>query len=356
MDYFELEYKPDAAKAYERIEAWWDCAVLDRPAVQVRSPKPGGKPVPEKTHATIRDRWMDAEYVVECADAWMSGRYYAGDVIPAFIPDVGPEYMATGLGAELRFSEDSSWSVPILHDWGGIPKLEMDPDTEYIRKMIELTRRGLDVGRGKFLVGVTDLHPGADLAASLRDPQQLCLDLIEAPEQVHKLMDQIRPCFYQHFELLYDVLHEAGQKLCTSWMPTPFEGRFYPTCADFACMVSADMFQEFFLPEIVEEIDYLDRSIYHLDGPGALQDLDLLLDIPKLRAVQFVYGAGNEPASRWMDVYKRIQAAGKAMHIDVEPNDIEPFMEALRPEGVMLSTWADTPEEADAIVAKVARW
>jgi hypothetical protein len=31
-------------------------------------------------------------------------------------------------------------------------------------------------------------------------------------------------------------------------------------------------------------------------------------------------------------------------------------MEALRPEGVMLFTWASSVEEANAIIARVSRW
>jgi hypothetical protein len=219
-----------------------------------------------------------------------------------------------------------------------------------------MIRRALEVGRGKFLVGLTDLHPGGDLAASLRDPQQLCLDVVMEPERVHQLMDQLRPTFYTWYELQYDILREAGQRITISWLPLYTVGRYYIPSCDFSCMVSEAMFREFFLPEIVEEIEWLDRSIYHLDGPGALRLLDLFLEIEKLGAIQWVWGAGQEPASRWMDVFKRIQAAGKGMHIGIMPQELDIFMEELEPEGVMLSTWAGSVEEAEAMIAKAARW
>ena len=91
-------------------------------------------------------------------------------------------------------------------------------------------------------------------------------------------------------------------------------------------MVSNAMFREFFLDELVEEADWLDRSIYHLDGPGALRHLDTLLSIDNLDGIQFVYGAGNEPASRWMAEYRRIQNAGKVLHISIDAAELDPFM------------------------------
>jgi hypothetical protein len=121
-------------------------------------------------------------------------------------------------------------------------------------------------------------------------------------------------------------------------------------------MISNAMFREFFLPELLAEIDWLDRSIYHLDGPGALRHLDTLLDIRKLDAIQFVFGDGARPATRWLDVYRRIQDAGKAIHVTIEPGEMDAFMDALRPEGVMLAMTASSVEEADDIVKRVSKW
>ena len=104
------------------------------------------------------------------------------------------------------------------------------------------------------------------------------------------------------------------------------------------------------------EIAWLDRTVYHLDGPGALRHLDTLLDIGQLDAIQFVYGDGAKPASRWMHVFKRIQAGGKNLHITIEPREVDTFMENLRPEGVMLQMEASSVEEADAVLKKIAGW
>jgi hypothetical protein len=356
MDHLELEYKPDAARACERMRAWWEREILDRPAIQVCAPKPDPRPYPTRRHESLRERWLDVDYVIECADARAANTYWAGEILPSFWPNLGPEILTASLGAELVFGEETSWSVPTLNDWADLPKLEVDPGNAYVRVILAMTRRGLEVGRGKFLVGLTDLHPGGDLAASLRDPQQLCLDLVTEPERVHALMAQLRPAFYRFYELQHRLLREAGQRLMTSWLPLFAKGRYYIPSCDVSCMISPSQFREFFLPEILEEIAWLDRSIYHLDGPNALRHLGMLLEIEKLDAIQWVWGAGHGHASDWMPVFQQIQAAGKCVHISIEPWELDLFMEALRPEGVMLCTTAASAEEADALIARVSRW
>ena len=353
----ELEYKPDAAEACRRMEAWWEGEILDRATIQVTAPQPNPRPLPPKQHATQRERWMDIDYIVECAAISIANTYWAGEALPSFMPNLGPEILTACYGAELEFTEATSWSAPILHDWADVPRLGIDPNNRYLSAILAMTRRALEVGRGKFVVGITDIHAGGDLAASFRDPQQLCIDLVTEPERVRELLNQIRHAFFEFYELNHRVIQEAGQALCTSWLPLWVnQGRYYIPSNDFSITISTDMFKAFFLPELIAEIEWLDRSIYHLDGPGALRHLDTLLEIGKLDAIQYVYGDGAKPASRWLDVYKRIQEAGKNIHVAVEPWEVDAFIEHLRPEGVMLHTAAGSVEEADALVAKVSKW
>ena len=67
--------------------------------------------------------------------------------------------------------------------------------------------------------------------------------------------------------------------------------------------------------ELLAELDWLPASMYHLDGPGALRHLDRLLQMDKLKGVQWVYGAGQPSARYWLDVLKKIQAAGKNIQV-----------------------------------------
>lgn len=353
----QLEYKPDADKVMARMEAWWNKAILDRATIQVTAPKSNPKPLPAKQHASLRERWMDVDYIVNHAAVQLGNTYFPAEQLPCFWPNLGPEVLTACYGAPMTFGEDTSWSKPILHDWAGIPDLKLDLNSEYNQTLRAMQRLAFEVGQGKFIVGLTDIHPGGDLAASFRDPQQFCFDVLEEPAQVHALIKHIWNAFFTFYESQREELLAHGQTLTTSWLPLfDANGRYYIPSNDFSIMISTEMFREYFIPEIIAEIEWLDRSIYHLDGPGALRHLDTLLEIKKLDGIQFVYGDGAKPASRWLHVYQKIQDAGKNIHVDIEPSELDAFMAALHPEGVMLHTVAGSVDEADALVKRVARW
>lgn len=353
-----LDNRPDFEAILRRMDAFWNCSVADRAVVQITAPRPDPqRSPPARTWTSLRERWLDTEWQVETYGVQSANTYYAGEAVPVWWPNLGPEVMAAAYGAELEFSETTSWSKPLLTDWDQISDLRLDLNNEYVLWIANATRMALEMAQGRFLVGITDLHPGGDLAAALRNPQQLCEDMLDEPERVAELMHRLRPAFYEFYELQYKLLAAAGQAITTTWTPLFADGRFYVPSNDFSCMVSPAMMRAFFLEEIHDECRWLDRSIYHLDGPDALRHLDLILEIPELHAVQWVFGAGNGPASKWLDVYARIQQAGKALQVvECEPWELDAFFERLDPEGVAFSMSAGSLEEADYVVGRVGRW
>ena len=123
-----------------RMEAWWNRAILDRPCIQVTAPRPDPVPIPQKDHSSLRERWLDAEYAVDCAQAYIANTYYGGEILPAYFPNLGPELLTATLGAELEFTRETSWSIPILHNWDDVPSLRVDPENLYTRTLLEMTR------------------------------------------------------------------------------------------------------------------------------------------------------------------------------------------------------------------------
>jgi hypothetical protein len=115
------------------------------------------------------------------------------------------------------------------------------------------------------------------------------------------------------------------------------------------------MFERFFLPALRQQIAWVERSIYHLDGPGAVRHLDTLLALPRLNGIQWVPGAGQAPMSEWIPLLQRIQVGGKLLDLTCEDWEVFRLLDALEPAGVLIHTHCATPDEADALVAEVGR-
>jgi hypothetical protein len=163
--------------------------------------------------------------------------------------------------------------------------------------------------------------------------------------------------FVELFERSWRRVRAAGFG-ATCWLPTYHDGPSYVPSCDFWCMISTPMAREFVLPDLRTEMASLQRSIFHLDGPAALRHLDLVLDLPGLHAVQWVYGAGQGPARRWTGVYRRILAAGKGVRLEAEtPADALATLEQVGPRGVWLVVEEpfDSVASAEAFLADVGR-
>lgn len=349
----ELTFKPNFSQTVDRFEAWWRGDILDRPPVTLYT-KPARAPRNLPTPpADPRDHWLDSDYVLQTAIALMEATDYVGDRFPCFNPNLGPEITATVFGCDLEFSKATSWSKPVVHnpaDWQLIIEMQPDYQNQYWQRIEQLTDAAIAASDGRFLVGITDLHGAYDILSAIRDPQDLCMDLIDCPDIINQAGLHAANAFVGCFDRLYSKVAKAGMG-STCWLATLHAGPAYVPSCDFWCMVDGDTARDLILPTILTEMKPLHRSIFHLDGPQALRHVDLLLDLPTLNAVQWVFGAGNGPASKWIDVYKRILAAGKsiAVHAD-NPADALTVLDAVGPKGV----WLDVGGEFDSIASAEA--
>ncbi len=347
-----LLWKPDFAEAVERLEAWWDGRVLDRPPitlyVRARNPYNG----PKSLHSSLRDRWLDVEYNVDCAIADLERRVYLAETLPVLFPNIGPCLTGTIFGCPLEFSEETSWAVHPVKDpsqWREIVEKPFDFENVYWKTIEQMTDLALERNEGRFLVGLADLHGNYDILESLRGSDSLCLDMIDSPETVQSAAWHAVEGYLEGYERLYRKLENAGQG-CTTWTPFYHAGPAYVPSCDFWCLVSGEMARERILPTILAEMAPLERSVFHLDGPGALRHLDLLLhEMPTLNAVQWVFGAGQGPASRWVDIYKKVLANGKSVQVFAEgPEDAIETLKAVGKEGVWLCVEGSFPDEESA--------
>lgn len=352
----ELEGMPHFEMAMKRVYAWYESEIIDRPPVRFVAHNAF---VEEANTAypsdNIKDRWFDAEFQVDTYLKSIAGHTFQAETFPVFWPNLGPEVYAAFYGAELTFGDVTSWSTPFVQEWADMDRLKLDFQNEYFVKLEELTRLALEKCRGKSLVGYTDLHPGVDCAAAWRDPQQLCLDLYDAPDRVKQLIDLAIADFeqiYNHF----DAMLKAEKQLSVSWMGIPSFGKMHIPSCDFSAMVSRDFFEEFCLPVLQHEVKMMTHNIFHVDGKGVARHLDYILAEPGVHAIQWVQGVGDDyPIMQWLPLIKEIQAK-KPVIVDLQQPELEPFMEQMEPEGLFL--WIATQSEAEelAIIKRLEQW
>jgi hypothetical protein len=354
--------KPDFEKSIERFKAFWFSEVIDRPPVDIRLPavKSTAPPAPRK-YNSFDSMWRDVDYRAECMAWEIENTMYLGDALPVAWPNMGPEVFSAWCGCKYHYTETTAWSEPCILDWANdAPKVKLNKEHELFILLERFTRNLLQLGSGKFLTALTDFHSGGDHVAALRDPQTFAMDLLDNPQQVKIMLEKSKKDYFEAFEHFYQMVKgSGGVDYTVAWMGSlGCEGRFYIPSNDFSCMVSTSMFEEFFLQGIQDECRFYNKSVYHLDGPAALRHLDALLSIPELGAIQWMPGAGNFGYSRWVDVYRRIQAAHKGMVLYIDASELPHVFETLRPEGVFFGGIGgiSSDEEAYAVLKRIEKW
>jgi len=200
-----------------------------------------------------------------------------------------------------------------------------------------------------------DLHGGLDSAAGWRDPLQLCLDLKTDPAEVKRLVDLAMAHFQEVYDY-FDGLLKAAALPSVTWMAIPSFGKMHIPSCDFAALISPAMFEEFGLPVLREEVKPMTHNVFHVDGRGVLKDLDLILSVPEIQAIQWVQGMGHDlPIMQWVPLIRRLQAAGKSVMVDLQVSELEDFIGAMRPEGLLLCLAADESLQP-AIIKRVEKW
>ncbi len=355
-----MRWKPDFDQTAARFEAWWHGEITDRPpvTVTVKPSRPYAGPVSQ--HANAKDRWLDVQFQVEHGIALLEQHDYVGDAFPRLYANVGPEITAALFGVDIHYlDERTGWADPVVHSldqWQNILDATPDFDNGYWRAIQRMTQLAIEACDGRYVVGMTDLHGNYDILSALREPQDLCMDLLDDPELIRRVGAHVSAAFVEAFENCYRQVADAGFG-STTWCPIYHDGPAYLPSCDFWCMVSPQMARDLILPDIETEIKAMARTLFHLDGPEALGHLDALLELPQLNAVQWVYGAGNGPALRWIDVYRRIREAGKSIEVHAkDPADALHVIEQLGAAGVWLHLIDpfDDAASAEAFIEQVA--
>jgi len=341
-----------------RIEAWFQHDIIDRPPVSFHAHNAefsASRQLSGRKWPDLKARWFDAEYQVDKFIASLQGSVFHGETFPVFSPNLGPNVYAAFHGAELKYGEVTSWIERCVHDWDDIPRLKFNEENAYYQKIEELTRIALAKCPGQFLVGYTDLHTSLDCVADWRDPQMLCMDLIDAPERVRELLELADQGFLPLFDH-YDALLKAHNQPSVQWMGIPARGKLHAPSCDFSTMISAEDFSRFYLPSLKSEVRHMTHNIFHLDGKGLIRHLDTIFQLPEIQAIQWVQGVGDdEPILQWIPLIKRMQSAGKSVIVDLKPHELEPFMAEVSPKGVFL--WiAAGEEEQQSILKRLLSW
>lgn len=353
-----LLYKEDWDEAKERYKAWWAGEVIGRCALWVSAPKKGANAGPEPPRpATAWDSWHDLDYRSALTD-WHNRRtFFGGEAFPRWdcgFP--GNKTIAAFLGCPLTLDFHTGWLAPILTgedlDWRSLRLDENSPRWQFALSWL---RRGARDAKGKCIPTVGAFGGSGDTLAWLRGTGRLLYDVVDRPEEVREADVFLMDMWCGVYDTFYDIVKDTAEG-STCWFQLWSPGKMYAAQNDFSYMISPRTFRDIFLPSIEKQTNFLDHTVYHVDGVEAFAHVDALCELPRLQAIQILPGDGKPSPLHYLDVLKKVQAAGKNLHIGLPPNEVETALSELSTRGLFIATRCQTEDEARTLIRNAAKW
>ncbi len=317
------------------FEAWWKGDKVDAPLVSlVGNTGLDYSDEFKKKYANISnyDLHLSPEYRCdEMEQRILRTKKYYGQAFPFVDLNIGPGSLSTYFGCEPEFNPDTIWYNALKCD-----ELSEILDIEFIQKggwwekHVDIIQKAVKRADGRYYIGIPDIQEGMDIVSAIRHPSELCIDMIDCPEDVFALKEKIDKAFYPCFDKMYDIVKDPADGFnCFTAFHIIGKGMTGKIQCDYSALISPDMFNEYSLPELTKQADYLENSLYHLDGPDAIRHLDSVLTMKNLNALQWVAGAGqNDPASdEWLFIYDKVKEAGKSLWISIYDGSVDRWIE-----------------------------
>jgi hypothetical protein len=261
---------------------------------------------------------MGIDELIEIETTHLERMLWIGDAHPRRFLNFGPGSLAACMGSELEVDENTVWFKPTGKPLGRIP-VALDRESRWFRRIGEIREAALEAWGGAVQLSFSDLGGNLDILASLRGTEDFLMDLAEDPETVGRLSRALTSEWLAAYAEEASRIRSAGRGTCP-WAPIWSKDDCYMFQCDLSAMISPAMFERFVLPDLSACCDLIPGSFYHLDGPGEIPHLDLLLSLPKLKGIQWIPGAGRGDPHEWPELLSRIRAGGKFCQIFESPD------------------------------------
>lgn len=344
-------YKVNMEAAKEKFRNYWAhkntgrplmCIIARRPEVEQYSdgtPVEGGYldqicqgkyyNMPEELKwKDMEDKYQNPQRIVDHYRYFCETHAFLGESFPNLNIDFGPGSLASYLGSEIGFKEDTVWFNKCLDSWDGVPKLTFDPENKWFKKHIQLAKDCQALAGDDFYVDMPDLMENIDVLASLRGAQDILFDLLDEPEMIGERIQEVTDIYYEYYDRFYDIIKdEEGGNAYTVfqiWGP----GRTVKLQCDFSAMMSPEDFRKYIQPSLRTQSENVDHVLYHLDGPAAIKHMDALMEIDGIDALQWTSGDAGPDGTLpdWDVIYDKAIAAGKSIWVKVYSGEFEDWI------------------------------
>jgi hypothetical protein len=228
------------------------------------------------------------------------------DTIQRFTPAFGIPWVEAIAGCPVVARPGSLWAEPWLESYRDRPAMRLDPQSPWLCKLLDFTRAMVACSAGRFPVAVPQMRGPLDVLAALRTPQQMCLDFVEQPEEVRRILGELTDLWIEVGWAVLELIppfyggHSARMGMwATGPAITPQN--------DVSTLLSPRTYAEFVLPCDRRIIAAFPFTEFHMHSTEHFQ-VNNLLELEALTAIQFTleHTLGGPALETTLPVARRI--------------------------------------------------
>ena len=244
-----------------------------------------------------------------------------------------------------RLDTGSIYSAPFLEDINDLSSLPVPEESPWLKLLLDYTRLLVEASNGEYQV-VQCLQRGSiDLVSAVMGHSEMCYALYDDPKALRALTEHCTRAFImvaKAQQALVPRLNGGYTSAFAIWAP----GTVVRTQCDVTSSVSAEMYEEFFIPYENEICGSFDYSVMHLHS-GYLHTVDVLLKNRYPTAIQVSLDTGSTPNTvrSLMPTFQRILKE-KPLLIQgpMTRAELDECLEKLPAKGLYLSTFSPINE------------
>lgn len=355
-----MKYKEDIEKVRERLYAFWEGEVIDRALISVIAPNEEGNNISMFRNPknltndpfALNNYWEDKETIYNNNIKRLEGTYLGGESLPIVFQNYGTSGHCSYYGAKASYGNDTIWFESVFDN---LLNIKDQYNNKNLLKQVKIASYLTDRANDQYFVGMPDNTGTLDALGHLYGTQQVLMDMIEEPNLVKKAIKELNKGWRISNEAFYNTSKELNQGGAHAWMHLMAPGRLTHMQCDMSVMFSKEMYKEFVLPELEEQMEWIEYPVYHFDGIEQEQHLPYLLSLSKLKAIQWTHVAGQPSAAYYLPILQRIQKAGKRLIIMAPPEDIPLLLDGLSAKGLYIHTETNRKKEAIKLIAYVEK-
>lgn len=355
-----MKYKPDIDQVRKRLSAFWEQELIDRACLCVLAPSfPGAhismfhnpQDLTQQPEA-LQKYWFDPETIYHNNIQRLEQTYLGGDALPVVFQNYGTSGHCNYLGAVPTLGNDTLWFDPV---WKSLKDVEQTFSQDSLQQHLKIADYLTQRAQDQYFVGMPDSTGTMDAIGHLYGSEKVLMAMVEEPETLAHAIAKVNQIWTDSNEAFYRISARHNQGGVHAWMHLLAPGRLTHMQCDMSVMFSADMYEEFVLDELNQQMQWLEYPVYHFDGIEQERHLDLLLSLPKLKAIQWTHVAGQPSAAHFIPLLQKIQRAGKSLVIMAPPEDVKPLVDQLSAAGLYIHTEVNSPEEGEQLLAYVTQ-